>query len=273
MMSLPRLSQSRLKTLRKLKLRKYRRLQGRYLCEGWRLFTAAAESQPQKIGDIIVTGDFLKSGNRDRFLKISAEYDLPVFQVSVVDMCSLADEITPQGILFTMPVPENPVLSADTHTDSVIVYFEKISDPGNLGTIIRTALWFGVKTIILSPGSVDPYNPKTVRSSSGAVFDTQIYENISFDLLRSLLANRGYRFIGTTPRDGLELSRWVPGPRSVILFGQEASGLSQLLKSATDQQITIPCAGRSESLNLGVSAGIILYHINQHQITQEAGSQ
>ena len=266
------LSQNRLKALRKLKMRKYRRLQGRYLCEGWRLFTAASESHPQKIDEIIVSENFLNSGNRDRFLKITADHKLPVYLCSAVEMRSMSDETTPQGILFTMPVTGNISLADDTYSDSVIVYFENISDPGNLGTIIRTALWFGVTKIILSPGSVDPYNPKTVRSSAGAIFDTQIYENISFSLLRSLYADRNYRFIATTPRDGLDLGRWVPGPKSVILFGQEASGLSQVLRSGSDQQISILRAGRSESLNLGVSAGIILYHIQRHHLTQESAS-
>ena len=141
-----------------------------------------------------------------------------------------------------------------------MLYLVEISDPGNLGTIIRTAVWFGIDHIMLSDCSVDPFNPKTVRSSAGAIFDAVIYENVGFPDVCKALRAEGYQFVATTPRDGTDLSSWMPSAGSVIMFGPEAEGLPEPLISQADVRVTIPQSGPAESLNLAVSAGIVLYH-------------
>jgi len=257
------LSQNRLKYLKKLQKGKYRRQYGMYICEGWRLFEAAIHRHAGKISEVILSDSFLDTNLRDRFFQYVKASGTPVFQTSVKEMKILSSEIAPQGILFTMPLPAGSNPPDSRITDPLVLYLEEISDPGNLGTIIRTAVWFGIKTIFLSHGAVDPYNPKVVRSSAGAIFDAEIYEDVSFSHLRKSLGTAGYKFIATTPRNGAELTSWKPITRSVIMFGREAEGLSGSLQSGADVRITIPQSGPAESLNLGVSAGIILFHATQ----------
>jgi len=264
MADLVTISRNRLKYIRKLQQRKYRRQYGYYLCEGWRLFETAVASHAEKIGEVVISDEFLASSFSAGLFDSLKIADIPVYQVTTQEMRKLSSEITPQGILFTMPIRkyDKPVLNQIS--DPVMLYLEEISDPGNLGTIIRTALWFGVENILLSPGSVDPYNPKTVRASAGATFEASIHEDVDLNVLHRSLKSSGYRFIATKPLGGLRLNSWLPSEKSVILFGQEASGLSESAISVADTQLTIEKYGPAESLNLAMSVGIILYHLTQH---------
>ncbi len=258
------ISQNRLKYIRKLQQRKYRREYGYYLCEGWRLFETAIAGHANKIGEVVISDEFLASRFSDSLFQSLKIADMPAYQVSTLEMRKLSSEITPQGILFTMPMRTHDKPELNQISDPVMLYLEEISDPGNLGTIIRTALWFDVKIILLSPGSVDPYNPKTVRASAGAIFDMIIHEDVDLNLLHRSGKSSGYRFIATKPHGGIKLNSWHPPEKSVILFGQEASGLSDRAISVADTRLTIAKYGPAESLNLAMSVGIILYHITQH---------
>ncbi len=265
MREIKKLSLNRHKSLRKLQKRKYRIESGFYLCEGWRLFNTALSGHAELISEVVVSDHFLASPLGDLFFNAVRPGNFEICRTTEKDMLTLSSEISPQGILFTMPLPPpKDAGSLPAAGASAMLYLMEISDPGNLGTIIRTAVWFGIDHIILSKGSVDPYNPKTVRSSAGALFDAEIYENVGFQDLRKKLAAGNYQFVATTPRDGKDLSFWKPSAGSVIMFGPEAAGLPEPLISEADIRITIPRTGPAESLNLAVSAGIVLYHFTLH---------
>ena len=138
-----------------------------------------------------------------------------------------------------------------------VFLFEGIKDPGNLGTILRTASAFGVDAIVLYGDTVDLYNPKCVRSAVGNLWKIPVFK------FKDLSAFADYEKIATLPLgvNSVELSNYVPSERVLVMFGSEADGLSEELKNIADRNITIEMTDCVESLNLSVSASIVAYKL------------
>lgn len=138
-----------------------------------------------------------------------------------------------------------------------VVLLEGIKDPGNLGTILRTASAFSTDAVILYGDTVDLYNPKCVRSAVGNLWKIPV---IKMDNLKAL---KEYEFVSTLPKgeNVINLRDFKPAAKTVIMFGSEADGLSDELKQRADKNITIEMNGQVESLNLSVSAAIVMYKL------------
>ncbi len=165
---------------------------------------------------------------------------------------SLSDTVNPQGILAAakMPEEEPPIKSGGAY-----IYCDGVNDPGNLGTIVRTADAAGFDGVILSPDCADIYNPKTVRACMGSLFHIPIFKNIAADDARI----KDFRFIGGVLSDKAVDYKAADYTGSVIIaLGNEANGLSQaLIERCTP--VTIPIYGGAESLNVAVAGGILIY--------------
>lgn len=185
-----------------------------------------------------------------------------VFRALVTEeVLSKASDIrTPQGILCVVRMPryERKDLLARERAP-LILAAENIQDPGNLGTMFRTAEAAGATGILLSADTVDVFNPKTVRSTMSSIFRLPFY--ISKDLVSdlALLKRKGLRLFAACPdaEHAYDETSYLGG--SVFLIGNEGSGLTQPSIAAADEKITIPMEGRIESLNAAVSSGILLY--------------
>lgn len=140
-----------------------------------------------------------------------------------------------------------------------IVLFEGIKDAGNLGTILRTASAFGIDGLILYGDTVDLYNPKCVRASVGNLWKNNILKITDFATLKTFL--QYFTKIGTLPKsnNSTYLNEYIFPTKACLMFGSEADGLSEDLKNLADQNVTIEMENSVESLNLGVSASIIMY--------------
>lgn len=147
-----------------------------------------------------------------------------------------------------------------TEVDGPIVVLDHINDPGNLGTIIRTADWFGIKNILVSENSADIYNPKVVRSSMGSLFHISVGK--SKNILEDLMAvqKEGYVIAGLS-MDGDDISNLKPTKEMVYVFGSESHGIHPEVEKMLDARYTIPGKGKAESLNVAISAGIVLSRI------------
>ena len=143
-------------------------------------------------------------------------------------------------------------------TNSVVVALDIIGDPGNLGSIIRSADWFGVQAVLLGRQSVDLYNPKVVRSTMGSIFHLPIVQDL--DLLAALSHARelGYTIYGADTEGETHFDKVRFAQRSVIVLGNEAWGLSDAVRKLTDVRVAIRRYGSAESLNVGVACGILL---------------
>ncbi|HAV19676.1 MAG TPA: RNA methyltransferase [Firmicutes bacterium] len=167
-------------------------------------------------------------------------------------MKRLATQVTPQGVLAVCR--ELPI---DFMLGPQIIYLDGVNDPGNLGTIIRSAAAFGIETILLSPDCVSLYNPKALAASQGAIFTVNVRESSIDELKR--LKEQGYRLIGTRlHEEAIPLNRFAYPKKFVLVFGSEAHGIGQVLLPLLDESIVIPME-YIESLNVAMAATIIMY--------------
>ena len=202
-------------------------------------------------------------------LKLS-DFDLnevDVVEVTDAVMNEMASTVTPQGILALCTVPRRQIsdLTAIAEKQSLrIVYLHEIQDPGNAGTILRSADAMGVDAVVTSPGSVDMYSPKVVRATAGSLWHIPLFESVSIQDLSTqlplaklvLLSSHAKKSILDLPIDASYIS----------VFGNEARGVtadSLGLSESAIASVTIPMAGRAESLNLSAAASIVIFTLSR----------
>ena len=180
-----------------------------------------------------------------------------VFDLAPGVMERVASTVTPQPLLAVVSYAPAPPERLDGAT--LVVVCVDVRDPGNLGTVIRTADAAGVDAVICCDGTVDPTNPKTVRSTAGSLFHVPIIDGGSTASALEMLRARGFTTVATVVRGGTDYTDfdWT-GPVALVL-GNEATGLDDELVGSLDGGVTIPMAGRSESLNVGVSAAVLCF--------------
>jgi TrmH family RNA methyltransferase len=169
----------------------------------------------------------------------------------------VADTVTPQPVLAV--VGFTPAQLADVAAASMVVVCADVRDPGNAGTVIRTADASGVDAVVCCDGTVDPTNPKTVRASAGSVFHTPIVMGGTAAEVVDTLRDGGFTTVGTVVRDGEDYTAFDWTRRVAVVLGNEASGLDPGLADSLDARVSIPMAGRAESLNVGVSAAVLCF--------------
>lgn len=235
----------KIKQIQSLKHQKYREKYRQFFIEGKRLVKSAIESETTTLL-IIYTNVFYESN--EMWLKsINNSY---VKQVSSNVFQKVSNTKSPSGIAAVCKLPENK--SPDMKNNQWI-YLDKISDPGNMGSLIRSAAWFGLDLIALSPGCVDPYNPKVLRSGMGAHFNVKIYDDIpliQFSNTHEIIACE------TTGKDVLQFK--FP-KKHVVVLANEAHGHTKQNKKHINNYITIKKIKAGESLNVS-AAGAIIFH-------------
>jgi TrmH family RNA methyltransferase len=172
-------------------------------------------------------------------------------------MAQLSDTKTPQGILAVVPLP--PATRGESASREKALYLHEVQDPGNLGTILRTLAWFGGFRCLLSPGSVDPFNPKVVRASMGAIFHVPLETEVALDTLGQRYARIACLDIG-----GDSITKPEFQAQDCYLFGNEARGVpKQVLTELGAHAYTIPGAAAIESLNLASAVNMAVYELNR----------
>lgn len=253
------ITKNALRDLLLLSKKKHRMEQGRTIIEGFRLIDEALQSS------IVIEEVFFTEKSLNK-LGGSVPEKFQPYQVTMIkpdDLARIADTENPQGIAAVIRVPvTHASLIAIKH--ETVLYLDRISDPGNLGTIFRTAQWFGIKDVILSEDCADAYNAKVIRSSMGAVFFLNFYRDPAGRAL-NMLKEQGYTAIAAhlTGNPVYQLSRGTN--KTVAVIGSEAHGVHENLLSQCDQCIVIPQYGGGESLNAAVSAGILLAFLTRPQ--------
>lgn len=179
-----------------------------------------------------------------------------VYRISDDIFPALCDTQTPQGIIGIIPVREN---TSPFDRTKIYIYCDCVSDPGNAGTIIRTADAAGMGGVIFSKGSADIYSPKTVRASMGSFFHTDIRSSADVSVLENMKRD-GFKIICTyLGGDTVSYTSADMTPPAVIVIGNEANGVSDAVLDISTQRVKIPIYGRAESLNAGVAAAVMMY--------------
>ena len=181
----------------------------------------------------------------------------PVFELAPGVLERVAGTVAPQPLLAVVPMLDRPL--DELARDGVIVVCADVRDPGNLGTVLRSAEAAGVRGVLCSDGTVDPYNPKCVRASAGALFHVPLVVGGNTVQVLGQLGTWGLRRLGTSARGGDCL--WatdLTGPLALVL-GNEASGLPAEVEAGLDGRVSIPIDGRAESLNVGMATTVLVY--------------
>ncbi len=185
-------------------------------------------------------------------------FDVNSERVNQQSMKLISDLETPQGIAVVAPQP-GFIHRQPGDPFSLIVAISILQDPGNLGGLVRTADYFGVDEIWLGPGSVDPYSPKAIRGSMGAVFRMPVLKRGDLMERISKFKSHGAEVWAAVAHDDSARMKIKTSGSRILLIGGESGGLSRDYLELADEMVTIPGARRSESLNLAVAAGILIY--------------
>lgn len=241
-----------------LKQKKYRDLEKKFIIEGTHLIEEVLTSEyySKSLDKVFIRDDY-----SDEILKKLSKAGVPVFSIDSKTFDKIADTITPQGIFgivkYRTPAPAES-------SGNLIIAFDEINDPGNLGTILRTAYWYGVKEVALSKNSVDIYNPKVIRASQGGSFNILAETNVDLHSYLTEKQNNGWTVLLTdlSAEEYISDMNFESDKKYVIVFGNEANGISKdILDDKKFRRIKIRSFSDCESLNVGISVGIILNEI------------
>lgn len=232
------LNNSKVKAWNRLKEKKFRDEENSFLIEGDHLVECALNYGVVK--EIITTDETFKIPH------------IPVYYVTSSIMKKLSNQVTGTNIIAVcQKIPERQI-------QGNVCLLDNIQDPGNLGTIIRSAKAFGIDTLVLSLDTVDLYNDKVIRASEGLLFGLNIIKSDLKTIIKKLKENN-YKIYGTNCKEGLELKKVNFAPLSAIIIGNEGRGMKPDLTSLCDEMIHIKIDG--ESLNAAVAASIIFYEV------------
>ena len=239
------------KEITRLKHKKYRDQAGMYILEGPHLVEEALHSRHEPVYLLV---------DKKRFKQyqdlIDNHPDLSWYIVDERIMKQLSDTESPQGMAAVMTKPAYR-LQQVAKPGGLVVILDQLSDPGNVGTIIRTAWAFAVDAVLMTIGCVDPFNPKVVRSTMGGTLHVPVIEGITISQLKEL-KSLGYRFYGTAAQGAISVYEAEFKGSLAVVIGSEARGLSLEVAGLCDAMVKIPCQGGVDSLNAAVACGIIL---------------
>ena len=189
---------------------------------------------------------------------LAESFDVPVYSIPAAWMEQISDCRSSQGILGVIAVDPAPLEIADECGNYLLL--DRVMDPGNMGTLIRSAVAFGFKGVLLSGDCVDVYNPKTVRSSMGALPFCAIQQiHAEGPLSIAGLREKGYQLIVTAMSGSVSLKDVQFGAKNVLVIGNEANGVSDEIMQQADLRLSIPMADTVESLNAGVAGSLCMF--------------
>lgn len=246
-------SNDKIKRIKKLSKKREREKSGEFIIEGKRSVTDAV-ANGAKISYIIFC-----NGGEPLF-----DHSIPQFSTDEKTFAEITDTSSPQDMLAVAKIVPSSVEEILSGSFDLLVLCDRVQDPGNVGTIIRTADAAGSSAVILSPGCADLYNPKVIRSTMSSVFNLPIVLGGDLPSIIPLLKKRGYRvFCGALREDSVSLFEADFRGKCAIVIGNEGSGASDEVISLCEA-VKIPMRGKAESLNASVSAGILMYEVLRH---------
>ena len=247
-----------IKRIKSLEKRKYREKHSEIILEGYRLIKDAVES-----GLNVKTVLFVDSIDEKKISLVETlsasgaeaiETDLAVFG-------HVCETVASQGLLAVAQMPSNSLKEIIGDLPDLVIFLDCLQDPGNLGTIIRTADAAGAGLVALSSGSVDAYNAKVLRSAMGSIFHMPVIQKIPGKQFLEELKDHGYKTIAADINGAKPYGEMKYGEKTCLVIGNEGSGIRNEILDICHESVKIPIIGRAESLNAAVAAGILMYDI------------
>jgi TrmH family RNA methyltransferase len=245
------LSKSQINLLKSLQHKKFRNQLGLFLVEGEKSVNEFMHSAYQ-IEAVYHTATFAP-----KLLKLSGKMNF--HEISLHDLQKISSLKTPQEVLALVRIPEWPQLTNTILRQKFSICLDGVQDPGNMGTIIRTADWFGIQHIICSDDTVDVYNPKVIQATMGSLAHVNVY----YTQLATFLPQINMPVFGAL-LDGNNIYKTDFGAEGLIVMGNEGNGIRLEIKYLVNKAITIPRSGKAESLNVGIATAIFCSEINRN---------
>lgn len=235
---------TRIKNIAKLHTRKDRKKTQQFLVEGYHLVEEAVKSN--------VVVETILSVNPDDISEEMISGSKEQFEITFKVAEKLSQTESPQGIYAVCQMPTHELSDFKQ-----IIYLDRIQDPGNVGTIIRTADAAGYDGVVISKGTVDIYNDKVLRSSQGSVFHIPVVEADFNDVKKDFTG----KIYGTSLKNGKNFKEVELSKEFILVLGNEGQGVDEQILEQTDENLFVPIFGQAESLNVAVCAGILMYHL------------
>jgi RNA methyltransferase, TrmH family len=245
------LSKSQISLLKSLQHKKFRIEHGLFLVEGYKSVNEFANSAYQ------IEAIYHTNAIDPKLLKLSGKINF--HEISLNDLEKISSLKSPQDVIALVKIPAWPVLNEVTLKQKFAIALDGIQDPGNMGTIIRTADWFGIKHIICSDDTVDAYNPKVVQATMGSLSHVNIYYVDLVDFLTKI----NLPLFGAL-LNGTNIYKTNFGTEGVVIMGNEGNGLRPEIIKLVQKAVTIPRVGNAESLNVGIATAIFCAEINRN---------
>ncbi|MBB6500156.1 TrmH family RNA methyltransferase [Pedobacter cryoconitis] len=245
------LSKSQVSFIKSLHQKKFRKEHGLFIIEGIKSIIEFIPSSYQ------IHSIYFLEQHQSLLPKLPP--NIKLFEVNNAELEKISTLQAPQGILALVYIPETRIFDRSTLRNNFSLVLDGVQDPGNLGTIIRTADWFGFKNVICSLNTVEVYNPKTVQSTMGSLCRV----NVSYQDLTVWMKDLNLPVFGAM-LDGNSLYETQWGTEGLVVLGNEGQGVSPEINKMINYPVTIPRVGEAESLNVAVSAAIFCSDIRRN---------
>jgi TrmH family RNA methyltransferase len=243
---------------RKLRQRKQREEQGRFLVEGLQALHMALDAGARPL-QAFYCEQLFAGDEAPRLLARCRAAEADLLHVSPEVMAGLSDREQPQGLVATFALFEAKLADLVVRDPALLVVIDRLQDPGNLGTLIRTADAIAAQAVILIEPCVDPFDPKVVRSTMGSLFNVPVVQTADVNGLAAWLDLHEVRLVGADVHQGMLWGEGAWTNRTALALGNEARGLSGDVVAHVESWVRLPMIGRAESLNVAVAGGVLMY--------------
>lgn len=257
-----------IKDVCELKIKKHRGLREEFIVEGVRSTEEAVASG----WEIIMAFVDFDAVDSERFQNVVHQLEAlsaPVYEVPPEVMRRLTDTETPAGLLTVIKRKEHFLEDWNEATEGTILIVDEVRDPGNVGTIIRTADAAGISSVVLLSGCADVFAPKTVRATMGSIFHLPVVVDVEKDYLVAWAQEHGWQLVVSALEGAENLYTTSLAAKKLVVMGNEANGVSEEICAAADKKIFIPMQGKAESLNVAMATGIILFEGVRQQLASK----
>lgn len=252
----------RVKYTKSLLKSKNRQKESKYIIEGYRILTLAIECNAD-LDYVFINETFEDKEEHKNFLDILKNKNIKIFRTTNKIFKELIDTENTQGILGVVRFKAKKIEHNINCENKFVLILDRIQDPGNMGTIIRTADAAGVDAIIVLKGCVDIYNPKVIRSTMGSIFDMNIIHCTQEECLNEL-RNKNFKIVSSYLNTDNYYHETKYHEKTALVIGNEANGVNDELIKESDILVKIPIYGNAESLNAAISSAILMYEIKKY---------
>lgn len=262
MNTIEHISKAKLHYLRKLTQKKYRQEERKFLVEGMLVIEEAINAK-WNVEYLLATLNFLEDAASKKLIALMTKYQIPLYEMLDKELRELTDVVTSQGVIAVVSQEKQTIKDIQKKKKNLIVALDRITNPGNLGTLIRTCDWFGVDGILISDNSVELFAPKVIRATMGSLFHFPIVPDVELTEVLEFLRKSGYSIIACSANAKESISNIQRFDNQIFIFGSEAHGIRPEVLALADEEVSIPKYGKAESLNVAIACGVALAEVKR----------